>query len=254
MSGNDGGYSGYGGVGNGVNNGVNNGTNNGGLDFEAQFRNMVSMTEQDTQQLGVASSRDSTTTKKKVIVNKNNIGLIILVILASIGMIGAVASFVIMLSYYNEVWEEEAFIAELESAGGEQTDSAAYRDVAFSDNNSDAALLVYAAVKNNEEVSVDWFEDFKKASVKYSLEYEDRQRIPEDATFGSVVVLDAVGGLYPNMPLKRFLFDMVEGCARFDLYEDLLLIYDYEFLPKKCIDAGADWDYLVGVGLEEEFL
>ena len=74
MSGNNGGYSGYGGVGNGV--------NNGGLDFEAQFKNMVVTPVPVAQQ---TNSAGQTSLVEKLKDNKSKILLIVMAVLAGAG-------------------------------------------------------------------------------------------------------------------------------------------------------------------------
>ena len=230
VSGNNGGYSGYGGVGNGV--------NNGGLDFEAQFRNKVVTPVPVAQQ---TNSAGQTSPVEKLKDNKSKILLIVMAVLAGAGLIGVVIS---AISYVNIIAEEKEYEEErLALDGVGQDDAEAYMDLAFSESDSDAPLLVYAAVKNEEVVVTEWLEEFRGASERYSKEYNNRKAIPSGATFGGVAVqTDATGELYPNVDIVRFLLETSEGCARFDFYEDLLVLYDYELSDSTC--SVAKWDYL----------
>ena len=223
VSGNNGGYSGYGGVGNGV--------NNGGLDFEAQFKNMVVTPVPVAQQ---TNSAGQTSLVEKLKEDKSKILLIVMAVLAGAGLIGVIIS---VISYVGVLIEEkENTEEEIALAEENQDDAAFYKNLVFNGKeDSDAPLLVYAAVRNGEVVATEWLEEFREASERYSKEYTNRQAIPSGATFGEVTVQTGlVGELYPEIDIIRFLLETSEGCARFDLYEDLLVIYDYEFSGVNC--------------------
>lgn len=230
--GNHGGYSGYG--------GVNGGINNGGSDFEARFRNMVVASGSDKQYTEALSPENSPIQEKR----KNGLALIVMVTLAVIGAIGVVITAGIYVGALVEKRNNEELEASL--AVDEQDDAVFYKDLSFSaEGVSNIPILVYAAVKNGEAISVDWLEEFKTASERYSNNYNNRLPIPRDATFEEVTVeSDLVGELYPNVGIRRFILETSEGCARFDFYDDLLVIYDYEFLKQKC--AGVEWNVLKG--------
>jgi hypothetical protein len=160
-------------------------------------------------------------------------------VIAGVGAILAVVVIAKYVGFFTEKSEDE--MEKTKMGIEEQDDATFYKDLAFSDNDSNAPLLVYNAVRNNEIVNTNLLTEFREASKKYVSKYGGTA-IPESVAFDSVMVMDAESRLYPYMPLKRIMIDTSEGCARFDFYDDLLVIHDYELAGKNC--SEADWNYL----------
>lgn len=229
MSGNNGGYSGYGGVGNGV--------NNGGLDFEAQFKNMVVTPVPVAQQ---TNSAGQTSLVEKLKEDKSKILLIVMAVLAGAGLIGVIVAMTAFLNVISEDNMEDRVI------DGPQDEEGSYKDLPFSEReDSDAPLLIYVAVKNEEIIDVNLLEEFRLASGRYIKKYGGEE-IPNGVVFDKVAIDEAESKLFPYMSLKRFLIDTSEGCARFDFYDDLLVIHDYEFSGNVCTET--EWNYLSSSG------
>lgn len=202
-------------------------------DFESQFKNMVAMPVENVQ-AGVAEKQPK---------DRSMMWIIVMAVVAGVGMVATVWLLVSYFGVLRGIAEDEALRAEM--AIEEQDDAEAYKDLRFSETGiSNAPLLVYSAVKEGSVVDVNWLEEFRGASARYTKKYGGTA-ISDAAIFNNVTISDAEGGLYPYMPLKRFLVANSEGCERFDFYEDLLIIADYEHSSQGCEEAG--WNYLSGV-------
>ena len=207
--------------------------------FEMQFRNMVVAPNQGSQYAEYVKPEGGSGIQKT---GKNKIIIPVMAILATIGAIGLVIAVVAYVGALAEKRNNEELEESL--AVDEQDDTVLYKDLDFNaEGDSDVPILVYTAAKNGETIKAEWLEEFRAASVKYNESYSDRAPIPREATFGSVTVVGGLNGeLYPNVEIRRFLIETSGGCARFDFYDDLLTIYDYEFLKNNCDEA--EWDFL----------
>ena len=202
-------------------------------DFESQFKNMVAMPVENVQ-AGVAEKQPK---------DRSMMWIIVMAVVAGVGMVATIWLLVSYFGVLRGIAEDEALRAEM--AIEEQDDAEAYKDLKFSETDiSNAPLLVYSAVKEGSVVDVNWLEEFRSASTRYAKEYGG-VAISNNATFYNVTISDAESGLYPYMPLKRFLVANSEGCERFDFYKNLLIIADYEHSSQGCEEAG--WNYLSGV-------
>ena len=209
----------------------NNGTVNGEPNsFEVQFRNLITTPIMKDAQTGGVNSLDSKETNYTV-------AAVILMILVGTGAIGIILAAVTL---FRKTLDNNNMI---EYSNGPQDDEGAYKDLSFDDkSDSNTPLLVYLAAKENKTADMEWLEDFKKVSKKYVNEY-DGVAIPDDAEFsGEVTTSDAESKLFPNQALKRILIYTSSGCARFDFYDSLLVIHDYEFSIMDC--AVAKWNFL----------
>lgn len=180
--------------------------------------------------------------------NSNRLALVMMSVIAGVGAILAVVVITTYVGFLIEKKEDEAERAEW--AVEEQDDSKFYKDLKFSESNSNTPLLVYTAVRNNEIVDMNLLTEFREVSENYISKY-DGIAIPTNATFDTITVVDTESALYPYPPLKRIMINTSEGCARFDFYEDLLVVHDYELINKKCTEVGDDWNYLLGHNLDE---
>ena len=203
-------------------------------DFERDFKQSVSFRTEALE--------DERKIKK---INDEKRNRIIVIVLFVIAVLGAILIVVLLISGFNENNSESDGDDEylLESIDSPQGDNDAYKDLPFSETESNAPILVYTTVKNGEIVSTKWLEEFREASKRYAEKYNSRVAIPDEVAFGKVTVLsDLTAGLYPNENIIRFLLETSDGCARFDLYEDLSVIYDYEYKNSNC--DGVEWKLL----------
>ena len=142
------------------------GNGNHGSDFETQFRNMVTTPTPVSQRLANPARQMGPEMPKK---DRQNI---ILIVMAFTAVVGLAVVIWLTISYLGQLaGSEEDEEIRLALGGEGQDDEGVYKDLAFSENNSNAPLLVYAAVKNGETVSSSWLEEFKGASERYSEKY-----------------------------------------------------------------------------------
>ena len=203
-------------------------------EYERHFRQMIS------NDVAVMTGPNAVGQKEQEKAKKNNVLFVVLLIVAIGGffvVIGLLISLMIGGSTAEEELNEDFFVDGADDAG-------MYKELAFSKTESNAPILVYTTVKNGEIVSTKWLEEFREASKRYAEKYNSRVAIPDGVAFGKVTVLsDLTAGLYPNENIIRFLLETSDGCARFDLYEDLSVIYDYEYLSDSC--DSAKWNFLI---------
>lgn len=160
--------------------------------------------------------------------------VIILVVLASVAVVGLIITIISLTKFLEKQGELEENREQKELMDGSFDDADQYKDMIFGDNDSDTPLLLYNAVKNGDEVKAEWLEEFKNASKKYALEY-DKTALSDGVTFGTVAIKEDIESeLYPNAELRRFLIETSEGCARFDFYTDFLILHDYELTAGNC--------------------
>lgn len=199
-------------------------------DFESQFKNMVAMPVENVQ-AGVVEKKPK---------DRSVMWIIVMAVVAGVGLVATIWILISYLGVLGDIAEDEEL--KVMTGAEEQDDMGEYKDLRFSeDGNSDAPLLVYSAVKDGSVVDMNWLEEFRDASARYTKEYGGTA-ISNTATFNNVMISDVESRLYPYMPLKRFLVASSEGCERFDFYENLLVIADYEHSGQSC--EGAEWNIL----------
>ena len=230
-------------------------------DFANQFRNMVHSqnlaNQQNTNQPANANNNsqvvypgnyvngptnnpyvnqnNTTQSAIKVSMDKNRLFLIVMPVVLALGAIIIVA---LTISYFSGEPDEEEF----EGVNGPQDDAETYQDLEFNmEKDSEAPLLVYTAVEKGDVVDTAWLEEFRQFSGKYAEKY-NKTAISSTAGFDAVTIQNAESLLFPNVPLKRFLISTSEGCARFDFYEDLLVVHDYELVSGDC--SSAEFNFL----------